>query len=277
MPIETNDSSISVLSKETRSFEPPESFRKNAWANDPSIYEKAAKDPEGYWANWAKELEWFKPWNKVLEWKTPYAKWFIGGKINASVNCLDRHVRPERRNKAAILWQGEDGIERVLTYWDVYREVNKFANVLKELGIKRGDRVAIYLPMIPELIVSVLACARIGAIHSVVFGGFSADALRDRINDAEAKALITADGGYRRGQIVPLKHDADYALAGAPSVEKVSSNREFRSAGFIRFLKVNLVNSNNPLKFTLIHAPIPSLSLAHIAFSSSTLRLEKPP
>ena len=221
MSTPTNPDSLDSLLKESRTFEPSAEFKKNAAIIDPQIYEKAKRDPESYWADWAKQLEWFKPWDKVLEWNPPYAKWFVGGKINASVNCLDRHARTEKKNKAAILWEGEDGAERILTYGTLYRDVNKFANVLKSLGVKRGDRVAIYMPMIPEIVIAVLASARIGAIHSVVFGGFSAEALRDRINDAEAKILITADGGYRRGQIVPLKHDADYALMSTPTVEKV--------------------------------------------------------
>jgi acetyl-CoA synthetase len=156
-----------------------------------------------------------------LEWNPPDAKWFVGGKINASYNCIDRHIKNGLKNKAAIIWEGEPGDRRTLTYWDLYREVNKFANVLKSLGIKKGDRVAIYLPMIPELVITMLGCARIGAIHSVVFGGFSAESLKDRINDAQAKMLITADGGYRRGSIIPLKHDADFALIDTPSIEHV--------------------------------------------------------
>ena len=174
-----------------------------------------------FWAKAAKELDWFKPWKRVLEWKCPWAKWFIGGKINASYNCLDRHVKTARKNKAAIIWEGEPGDERILTYRDVWREVNKFANVLKKLGVKKGDRVAVYMGMIPELIIAMHACNRIGAVHSVVFGGFSAESLRDRINDAEARVLITADGGYRRGGIVPLKRNADEALEGTPSIENV--------------------------------------------------------
>ena len=156
-----------------------------------------------------------------MEWNPPDAKWFVGGKINASYNCIDRHIKNGLKNKAAIIWEGEPGDRRTLTYWDLYREVNKFANVLKSLGIKKGDRVAIYLPMIPELVITMLGCARIGAIHSVVFGGFSAESLKDRINDAQAKMLITADGGYRRGSIIPLKHDADFALIDTPSIEHV--------------------------------------------------------
>ncbi len=153
--------------------------------------------------------------------KPPHARWFVDGKLNVSVNCLDRHVRTWRRNKAALIWEGEPGDTRTLTYWDLYREVNRFANVLKELGVGRGDRVAIYLPMIPELPIAMLACARIGAVHSVVFGGFSAESLRDRINDAEAKLLITADGGYRRGSVIPLKKMADEAVEGTPSIKHV--------------------------------------------------------
>ena len=185
------------------------------------MYGRAAADPEAFWADFARELDWIQPWEEVLKWIPPYAQWFIGGKLNASANCLDRHVRTARRNKAAIIWEGEPGDRRTLTYWDLYREVSAFANVLKSLGIKRGDRVAIYLPLIPELAIAMLACARIGAVHSVVFGGFSAEALRDRINDAEASLLITADGGFRRGQIVPLKQMADEALRETPSIEHV--------------------------------------------------------
>ena len=214
-------SEIDALLQENRRFPPNETWRESAHANDPGIYERAAKDPEAFWAAMARELEWMTPWNTVLEWKPPYAKWFIGGKLNASANCIDRHIRTPRRNKAALIWEGEPGDRRTLTYWDLYREVSAFANVLKSLGVKRGDRVALYLPLIPELAISMLACARIGAIHSVVFGGFSAESLRDRINDAEAVALVTADGGYRRGQIVPLKQMADEALNDTPSIKNV--------------------------------------------------------
>ncbi len=160
-------------------------------------------------------------WDTVLEWQSPHAKWFVGGKLNVSANCLDRHVRTARRNKAAFIWEGEPGDRRTLTYWDLYRQVCAFANVLKSLGVKRGDRVALYLPLIPELAISMLACARIGAIHSVVFGGFSSESLRDRINDSACVLLVTADGGYRRGQIVPLKQMADEALRDTPSIKNV--------------------------------------------------------
>ncbi len=219
---EANDmTDIDVLLQEDRRFPPPEDFVRNADVSSADIYDRAAKDPEGFWAEQAGELEWSKPWSKVLDWNPPWAKWFVDGKLNASVNCLDRHVRTARRNKAALIWEGEPGDKRTLTYWDLYREVCQFANVLKSLGVKRGDRVAIYLPMIPEAVIAMLACARIGAPHSVVFGGFSAESLRDRINDAEAKVLVTADAGYRRGQIVPLKRNSDKALEETPSIEHV--------------------------------------------------------
>ena len=209
------------LLREDRTFAPSAEFKARAHVQDESLYAEAERDPEGYWARFARELEWSKPWDRVLDWQPPNAKWFVGGKINASVNCIDRHVRGPRRNKAAIIWEGEPGDRRTLTYFDLYRDVLRFANVLKSLGVRKGDRVAIYMPLIPELAVAMLACARIGAIHSVVFGGFSAESLRDRINDQKAKLLITADGGYRRGQIVPLKQIADEAISDAPSIEHV--------------------------------------------------------
>jgi acetyl-CoA synthetase len=212
---------ISALLQEDRRFPPTDAWRRDATANDPGVYARAAADPEGFWASFAAELEWMTPWSRVLDWNAPYAKWFVGGKLNASVNCLDRHIRGPRRNKAAFIWEGEPGDRRTLTYWDLYRQVNAFANVLKSLGVKRGDRVALYLPLIPELAIAMLACARIGAVHSVVFGGFSAESLRDRINDSACVLLVTADGGYRRGQIVPLKEMADEALSGTPSITHV--------------------------------------------------------
>jgi acetyl-CoA synthetase len=212
---------IEALLAEERSFPPAKELRDRANINDPDIYERTKKDPQSLWAEAASNLEWFKPWDKVLEWNPPLAKWFVGGKINVSYNCLDRHVKTWRRNKAALIWEGEPGEERVLTYGDLYREVNKFANVMKELGVRKGDRVTIYLPMVPELAIALLACARIGAPHSVVFGGFSAESLRDRINDAQSKLVITADGSYRRGQILPLKRNVDAALKECPCVENV--------------------------------------------------------
>ncbi|HEX6807568.1 MAG TPA: acetate--CoA ligase [Gemmatimonadaceae bacterium] len=212
---------IDVLLQETRKFTPAAEFSRAANVPTRDVYDRAARDPEAFWAEMARDLEWSKPFTKVLEWNPPWAKWFLGGKLNASVNCLDRHLRGPRRNKAALIWEGEPGDTRTYTYWDLHREVCKFGNVLRRLGVKRGDRVAIYLPMIPEAAIAMLACARIGAPHSVVFGGFSADSLRDRINDADAKVLITADGGYRRGQIVPLKRNADKALEDTPCIEHV--------------------------------------------------------
>ena len=212
---------IDVLLSENRKFEPPRQFRAGALVDDAGIYERASRDPEGFWAEQARELEWMQPWTTVLEWTPPRAKWFVGGKLNASANCIDRHIRGAGRNKAALIWEGEPGDHRTLTYWDLYREVTKFSNVLGRLGVRRGDRVAIYLPLIPEVVVAMLACARVGAIHSVVFGGFSAESLRDRINDAEARVLITADAGYRRGQVVPLKRNSDMALEETPSIEHV--------------------------------------------------------
>ncbi len=209
-------SDIDVLLTENRTFPPPEAFRDAAVANDPAIYDRAAADPEAFWAEQAQRLEWMHPWDQVMEWEPPHARWFLGGKLNASVNCIDRHLHDATRNKAALIFEGEPGDHQTLTYWDLYCEVTKFANVLKGLDVKRGDRVAIYLPMIPEAVIAMLACARIGAIHSVVFGGFSPESLRDRINDAQAKVLITADGGYRRGQIIPLKRNADAAMAQTP-------------------------------------------------------------
>ena len=214
-------SDIDTLLTENRSFPPPRDFTAGAVLNDPSIYARADKDPEAYWADEARRLDWMKPWTTVCEWKPPHAQWFIGGKLNAAANCLDRHVAGARRNKAAIVWEGEPGDRRTLTYWELYREVCRFSNVLKSLGVKRGDRVGIYMPLIPEVAIAMLACARIGAAHSVVFGGFSPDSLRDRMNDAKATTVITADAGYRRGQIVPLKRNTDQALEGAPTVRNV--------------------------------------------------------
>ena len=212
---------IDALLDERRTFAPPSTFSDVANVSDPGIYDRAGADPEAFWESFARELEWIEPWSKVLEWNPPNAKWFVGGKINASVNCIDRHVRTARRNKAALIWEGEPGDRRTLTYFDLYREVNAFGGVLKSLGVRRGDRVALYMPLVPELAVAMLACARIGAVHSVVFGGFSAESLRDRINDAEACVLVTADGGYRRGQVVPLKQMADDALRETPSINHV--------------------------------------------------------
>ena len=214
-------STLDVLLSEERRFPPPDSFRREAVLSDPDLYGRAEEDPEGFWAGWAEQLDWFERWHTVLEWNPPHARWFVGGKLNVCHNCVDRHLKGARRNKAALIWEGEPGDVRVLTYQGLYRQVACFAQALKDLGVDRGDRVAIYLPMIPEAAIAMLACARIGAPHSVVFGGFSPESLADRINDTQAKVLITADGGHRRGQIVQLKNNADRALQRTPSIESV--------------------------------------------------------
>jgi acetyl-CoA synthetase len=212
---------IDTLLKEDRRYAPPRGFRQRALIADPAVLERAAEDPEGFWAEAARELVWTKPWDQVLEWNEPWAKWFVGGELNVSFNCVDRHLASWRRTKAAIIWEGEPGDTRVLTYQDLYREVNHAAAMLQSLGVQKGDRVALYMPMIPELAIGMLACARVGAPHSVVFGGFSPESLRDRLNDCEVKVVITADAGYRRGGVVPLKDNVDAALEDAPSVEHV--------------------------------------------------------
>ncbi|MEO7190437.1 MAG: acetate--CoA ligase [Vicinamibacterales bacterium] len=212
---------INALLQEGRVFPPSREWQTTALARDPDVYSRAAADPEAFWAGLAGELEWSKPWTQVLDWQPPHARWFVGGQLNVSVNCLDRHIRAGRRNKAALIWEGEPGDYRTFTYFDLHRRVCQFANVMKGLGIGKGDRVAMYMPVIPELAIAMLACARIGAVHNVVFGGFSAEALRDRINDCQASLLITADGGFRRGGIVPLKQTADEALRDTPSIRNV--------------------------------------------------------
>ena len=212
---------IRDLLVENRSFPPSPAFSAQAHLRDHSLHEAAERDYLAYWAQQAGTLKWTKPWTSVLDWQPPHAKWFLNGQLNVSENCLDRHLDSARRNNAAIIWEGEPGDRRTLTYWELAREVRAFANVLKGLGVEKGDRVGIYLPLVPEAAIAMLACARIGAIHSVVFGGFSPESLRDRMNDAQAKVVITADGGYRRGQIVPLKRNTDKALEGCPTVKHV--------------------------------------------------------
>lgn len=212
---------VDDLLQETRVFQTPALFHNLANIKDNSLYIKAKADRVAFWEQCAKKLEWSAPWNQALVWDKPFAKWFVGGKINASYNCLDRHIKANLGNKTALIWEGENGEEKTFSYAQCYLEVNKLANAIKSLGIKKGDRVAIYMPMVPEAVFAMLACSRIGAIHTVVFGGFSAEALRDRINDAQAKLLITADGGYRRGNIVPLKSIADDALQETPSIQDV--------------------------------------------------------
>ena len=216
---------IDSVLREDRVFDPPEEFQAQAHigslADYERIYKEAEDDPEKFWAGIAGELHWFRTWDKVLEWDAPWAKWFTGGLINLSYNCLDRHVATWRRNKAAIIWEGEPGEVRTFTYQQLLTEVSKFANVLKSLGINKGDRVAIYMGMTPELPIAMLACARIGATHSIVFGGFSAAALVDRITDAQASAVITQDGAWRRGSEIKLKPAVDEALESCPSVKSV--------------------------------------------------------
>jgi acetyl-CoA synthetase len=216
---------IETVMQETRVFPPSAEFCAQSSIGSiaayQALYDKAKANPEAFWEEFArKELHWFEPFTKTLEWKTPFAKWFVGGKTNVSYNCLDAHLAGPNRNKAAILWEGEPGDERTLTYQQLHREVCKFANVLKAQGIKPGDVVSIYMPMVPELAIAMLACARVGAVHSVIFGGFSAEAIADRNNDAKSKMVITADGGWRRGKVLPLKETVDTALAKSPTVEK---------------------------------------------------------
>ncbi len=212
---------IDALLSETRTFPPPAAFQKRALVRDRSLHQEGDADYEKFWARQASELRWIKPWKQVLDWKPPHAQWFVGGKINVAENCLDRHLDGPRRTKPALIWEGEPGDRRTITYEELAREVRRFANVLKSLGVAKGDRVGIYLPLIPEAAVAMLACARIGAVHSVVFGGFSPESVRDRMNDAAAKVVITADGGYRRGQVVPLKRNTDKALEECPTVKHV--------------------------------------------------------
>ncbi|MBV8771416.1 MAG: acetate--CoA ligase [Deltaproteobacteria bacterium] len=217
-----NAHDIESILREGRSFPPAAEFVRHARINSEAEYRqlcrRAEQETEQFWAERALQLDWFKPFEQVLEWKPPFAKWFLGGQLNACFNCLDRHLTGNRRNKAALIWEGEPGDARVLTYQMLASEVGRSANALKQLGVRSGDRVAIYMPLVPEAVIAMLACARIGAIHSVIFGGFSAEALIDRINDAEAKLVITADAGWRRGQTVALKQNVDRALQRCPSV-----------------------------------------------------------
>ena len=220
---------IEALLSEHRVFEPSQAFRDSAVISDPGIYDRANADYQAFWAEQASALTWSKPWDTVMEWTPPWVKWFVGGRLNVSVNCLDRHVENGGGEKVAYHWEGEPGDTRTITYRDLYEETCRFANALRSLGVGKGDRVAIYLGMVPELPVAMLACARIGAPHSVVFGGFSAAALKDRIIDAQAKVLITADGAWRRGSVVPLKASADEAVKDCPSIEHVITVRRTES------------------------------------------------
>ena len=212
---------IETLLKTSTIYRPTEKTLREAYITDyETEYKRSIADPEKFWEGIAKELHWFSPWNKVLEWNYPWAKWFLGATCNISYNCLDRHVHSWRRNKVAVIWVGERGEERIFTYAELARQVNKCANALKTLGLKQGDRVTIYLPKIPEQIVAMLACARIGLVHSVVYSGFSAPALESRIKDAEARIVITADYGYDRGKSIDLKKVVDEAVANCPDIEK---------------------------------------------------------
>ena len=221
----SDSSAIESILNESRVFAPPADFASAAEIGSFEEYEKlyarADADPESFWAEQADALHWFKRWEKVLEWNEPFAKWFVGGKLNVSYNCLDRHLSTWRKNKAAIIWEGEPGEIKTITYLQLHQEVSRFANVLKSLGVQQGDRVALYMPLIPALSVAMLACARIGATHTVIFGGFSADAIRDRVNDGQCKLIVTADGGYRRGSEIRLKDTVDEAAVNCPTVENI--------------------------------------------------------
>ncbi|HEX5244363.1 MAG TPA: AMP-binding protein, partial [Tepidisphaeraceae bacterium] len=216
---------IDTILRENRVFPPTEEFSRKAHIHSmeeyEALYKRSIDDPEGFWAEAARELHWFKPWTKVLQWDLPWAKWFVGGKINLCYNCVDRHALGARRDKTALIWEGEPGEIRRMTYAEMHVEVQKVASALKELGIKRGDRVAIYMGMTPELAIALLACARIGAIHSVIFGGFAANAIADRVNDAGCVAILTQDGSYRRGHEITLKKTVDEALAACPTIKHV--------------------------------------------------------
>ena len=222
-----SESNIESILNEERSFSPSAEFANQSYVRSPreyeQLYSKAAANPERFWAELAEqELHWFQKWETVLDWQPPNAKWFVGGKLNISYNCLDRHLSTWRRNKAAIIWEGEPGDSRTITYGELHREVCLFANAMKQLGVTKGDRVAIYMPMIPEAAIAMLACSRIGAAHSVIFGGFSAEAVRDRLVDAEAKLVVTSDGGFRKDKVIALKEQVDLAIEnGAPSVQNV--------------------------------------------------------
>ncbi len=230
MKVDNSDvGSIESILTETRLFPPPPEFARRARVSSleqyQELWERAKDDPEGFWGEQAKVLHWFKPWEKVLDWKPPHVQWFVGGQLNVSYNCVDRHCEGPNKNKAALVWEGEPGDRRVLRYQDLHREVCKFANVLKGLGVGKGDVVAIYMPMVPELVIAMLACTRIGAPHMVVFGGFSGEALAGRIQDCKAKVLVTSDGGFRRGKFVDLKVHADEAVAHCPTIRNVVVHR----------------------------------------------------
>src|SRR5262245_27229162 len=212
---------LEALLQEGRTFSSSEAFRKDALVTDAAIYDDAERDWQGHWARQALALDWSQEWETILDWQLPYAKWFVGGKLNAAYNCIDRHVAAGHGDQVAFHWEGEPGDTREITYAQLLEEVSRTANALKSFRVQKGHRVAIYLGMVPELPITMLACARIGAPHSVVFGGFTAQSLKDRINDAEARVLVTADGAWRRGNVIDLKAIADDAVAGTPSIEHV--------------------------------------------------------
>ncbi len=238
-----SDGTIESHLDEARRFPPSPGFAARANAADPAVYATAEADPEAFWADQARQLDWIAPWTRVLDWQPPHARWFVGGRLNVSANCLDRHLDGPRRNKAALIFEGEPGDRRTLTYQELWREVNRAAGALRSQGVGKGDRVTVYLPMVPEAVIAMLACARIGAIHSVVFGGFSAASLRERIQDSGSKVVITADGGWRRGAMVPLKQAVDEALAdgACPSVTAVLVVRRLGA-----LLSVDMADDRDP-------------------------------
>src|ERR1017187_6056091 len=231
-PASLSNQDLDSTLRENRVFPPSEEFARKAHIQSleqyEALYKKSIEDPEAFWAEAAKELHWFKPWDKVLEWNLPRAQWFVGGKLNLSYNCVDRHLDGSRREKTALIWEGEPGEIRRLTYAELHAEVQKFANALKALGIKKGDRVAVYMGMTPELAIALLACARIGAVHSVIFGGFAANAIADRVNDSSCVAIITQDTSYRRGNEIKLKATVDEAM-NACQIGRASCRKECRS------------------------------------------------
>jgi len=263
-----NANTIESHLHENRRFKPDKAFSKHAHikslAEYKRLYQESIEHPDRFWAREAGDLLWHQKWSKVLDWNVPYAKWFVGGKLNVSENCLDRHIADGRKNKAAIIWEGEPGETVTLTYHQLHRQVCRFANVLKRNGAKKGDRIVIYMPLVPEAAVAMLACARIGAVHSVVFGGFSADSIRDRIADCKASMVITADGGYRRGAIVPLKHNVDAALTGETTVKKVIVHR--RAGNEIDIVEGRDVWWHRELQYVSQDCPVTAFDSEHPLF-----------
>src|SRR5579863_6816908 len=271
----TSHQDIDSTLREDRVFPPPPEFAAHAYikslAEYEELYKKSIEDPEAFWASAAKELHWFKPWIKVLDWDLPWARWFVGGETNLSYNCIDRHLSGPRRDKTAIIWEGEPGEVRTLTYAELHVEVQKFANSLKALGIQKGDRVAVYMGMTPELAIALLACARIGAVHSVIFGGFAANAIADRVNDSSCVAILTQDSSYRRGNEIKLKATVDEALAACPTIQHVVVYKRTRCA-------VNMVEGRDHWWHNLVAAvppdcpaePLDSEHPLYILYTSGT-------